>query len=82
MQKLQFTERLGAQDAKFYTSIQEHPFFAELDFDTLHSQRVPLAEENPTADSPTSPLRLIKVVLIKIHTISFKKMVYVTSLML
>lgn len=35
------SERLGAKDAKRYTSIRSHPFYEGLDFDTLHTTTPP-----------------------------------------
>lgn len=35
------TERLGAKDAKRYTSIRSHPFYDGLDFETLHTTNPP-----------------------------------------
>jgi len=34
-------ERLGAKDARRYTSIRSHPFYKGLDFDTLHTTYPP-----------------------------------------
>jgi hypothetical protein len=41
-QKPEYLERLGVSDAKRYSSIQAHPFFNEIKWETLSEQDAPL----------------------------------------
>ncbi len=50
------SERLGANDGTYYTSIRAHPYFAGIDFDRLHESSPPVpAEYLPPALSQPDP---------------------------
>ncbi|MCP6508632.1 hypothetical protein NL478_28110, partial [Klebsiella pneumoniae] len=50
-------ERLGARDARRYTSIRSHPFYDGLDFDTLHATCPPPVYPYLPGNSESQELR-------------------------
>jgi len=55
-QKFKWTDRLGATDVQYYTSIESHQFFTGVNFEALHEQLTPIM--NPELSKTASPLPL------------------------